>query len=78
MSYSTEFFAIGLEARSKPAKTIILVGWEKPPWGWLKLNSVGLAINNPGKVGGGGLFCDHEVLSSKCLEQLANRKHKLV
>ena len=54
------------------------MGWEKPPWGWLKLNFVGLAINNPGKVGGGGLFCDHEVLSSKCLEQLANRKHKLV
>ena len=78
MSYNTEFFAIGLEARSKPAKTIIPVGWEKPSWGWLKLNSDGSAINNPGKAGGGGLFRDHEVLGSKCLEQLANREHKLV
>ena len=49
-----------MEARSKPAKTIIPVGWEKPPWGWLKLNSDGSAINNPGKAGGGGLFRDHE------------------
>ena len=78
LRYNTEFFAIGLEARSKPTKTIIPMGWEKPLWGRLKLNSVGLAINNPSKVGGGGLFRDHEVLGSKCLEQLANREHKLV
>ena len=31
LRYSTEFFVIGLEARSKPAKSIIHVGWEKPP-----------------------------------------------
>ena len=60
MSYNTEFFAIGLEARSKLAKTIIPVGWEKPLWGWLKLNFDGLTINNPGKTSGGGLFRDHE------------------
>ena len=36
------------------------MGWEKPPWGWLKLNYDGSAINNPGKAGEGGLFCDHE------------------
>ena len=78
LRYSIEFFAIGLEARSKLAKTIIHVGWEKPLWGWLKLNSDGSAINNPDKAGGGGLFRDHEVLGSKCLEQLANREHKLV
>ena len=60
MRYSTEFFAIGLEAKSKPVKTIIPVGWEKPPWGWLKLNSDGSSINNLGKAGVGGLFRDHE------------------
>ena len=60
MRYSIECFAIGLEAKSKPAKSIIPVGWEKPPWGWLKLNSDGLTINNPGKAGGDGLFRDHE------------------
>ncbi|XP_030936138.1 uncharacterized protein LOC115961271 [Quercus lobata] len=32
----------------------------QPPWGWLKLNSNGSAINNTGKAGGGGLFHDHE------------------
>ena len=31
LRYSIEFFAIGLEVRSKPAKSIIHVGWEKPP-----------------------------------------------
>ena len=60
LRYSTKFFAVGLEARSKPVKSIIPVGWEKPPWGWLKLNSDGSALNNPGKVGGGGLLRDHE------------------
>ena len=43
-----------------PAKTIILVGWEKPLRGWLKLNSDGSALKNPCKAGGGGLFRDHE------------------
>ena len=36
------------------------MGWEKPLWGWLKLNFDGSTLNNPGKAGGGGLLRDHE------------------
>ena len=60
LRHIAEFYVIGLEARIRPSKTIVLVGWEKPPSGWLKLNSDGLALKNPGKAGGRGLFRDHE------------------
>ena len=34
------------------------VCWEKPPFGWLKLNTDGLADGNPGMAGCGGLLRD--------------------
>ena len=48
---SVEFFPIGLNAKLPKAKSIVAVGWEKPPMGWVKLNSNGSALGNPGRVG---------------------------
>ena len=41
-------------------KKVIQVAWEKPPMGWMKLNSNGSALGNPGKAGEGGLIHDHQ------------------
>ena len=47
-------FSIGLNAKLPKAKSIVAVGWEKPPMGWVKLNSDGYALGNPRRVEGGG------------------------
>ncbi|WMV46072.1 hypothetical protein MTR67_039457 [Solanum verrucosum] len=36
------------------------ISWEKPPQNILKLNTDGSALNNPGKIGGGGILRDHK------------------
>lgn len=58
--YNIEFYSIGLEAKIKQSKTIVPVGWEKPPRGWMKLNSDGLVLRNLRRAGGGGLIQDHD------------------
>ncbi|XP_030958826.1 uncharacterized protein LOC115980745 [Quercus lobata] len=55
-----EFFAIGFASKIKQQKSIVPVGWEKPPRGWLKLNTDGSAMRNPERAGGGGLIRDHD------------------
>ncbi|GLT63476.1 hypothetical protein SLA2020_360390 [Shorea laevis] len=45
-------------AEAKP-KNIISVGWSPPPSGFVKLNSDGSALGNPGMAGAGGLLRDH-------------------
>lgn len=35
------------------------MSWEKPPEGWVKLNTNGLALGNLGKAEGGGLIRNH-------------------
>ncbi|KAK9991626.1 hypothetical protein SO802_026611 [Lithocarpus litseifolius] len=57
---SVEFFSIGIITKTRQLKTIVPVGWEKPPRGWLKLNSDGSAMRNPERAGGGGLIRDHD------------------
>ena len=57
---SAEFFAIGSKDRCNKMKKVIRVAWEKPPLGWLKLNTDGSALGNPGKAEGGGLIRDHQ------------------
>ena len=57
---SVEIFSIGTNSRLNRTKAVIPVAWEKPPIGWLKLNSDGSALGNPGKVRGGGLIRDHQ------------------
>ena len=53
---SAEFFAIRSKDRCNKLKKVIRVAWEKPPLGWLKLNTNGSTLGNPGKAGGGGLI----------------------
>ena len=66
MQCSNEFYSISLEAKIKPSKTIVLVGWEKPLKGSMKLNSDGSTLRNPRRVGRrgaggkGGLIQDHD------------------
>lgn len=57
---SAEFFSIGAKIRCNRMKKMIQVAWEKPPTGWIKLNSDGSALGNPGKAGGGVLIRDHQ------------------
>ena len=36
------------------------VRWEKPQVGWVRLNTDGSAIGNPGRAGGGGILQDDQ------------------
>lgn len=51
---SAEFFSIGLASKTKPLKTIVPVGWEKPQRGWMKLNTDGSTMRSANRAGGGG------------------------
>ncbi|XP_043725773.1 uncharacterized protein LOC122672350 [Telopea speciosissima] len=42
----------------KPAQVIREVWWCRPPLGWVKLNSDGCSLGNPGRVGAGGILHD--------------------
>ena len=46
--------------KTKQLKTVVPVGWEKPPRGWMKLNTDGSAMKNSDRAGGGGLIRDHD------------------
>lgn len=43
---SIEFFSFGMNIKLPKVKTIVAVGWEKPPVGWEKLNSHVLYFTN--------------------------------
>ncbi|XP_015064594.1 uncharacterized protein LOC107009770 [Solanum pennellii] len=47
-------------ASYKHAIMVKEVTWEKPQQPFLKLNTVGSALNNPGKIGGGGIVRDYQ------------------
>ena len=49
---------LNLEPPSVAVQKCMLVGWIKPPCGWVKLNCDGSARNNPGSSGGGGILRD--------------------
>ena len=57
---NAEFYFIGLSSKTKQLKNVVSVGWEKPLRGWVKLNTDRSAMKNPERVGGGGLFRNHD------------------
>jgi len=44
----------------KHETTITQVNWKTPPTDIFKLNTDGSAMNNSGKIGGGGILRDHQ------------------
>ena len=49
---AAEFSFLGMNGRKARVKTIIQVGWTLPPVQWVKLNSDGSSMGNPGRAGG--------------------------
>ncbi|XP_042487154.1 uncharacterized protein LOC122067387 [Macadamia integrifolia] len=49
-----------LENSSQPMLRILEVHWCKPMRSWVKLNSDGCSLGNPGRAGGGGILGDHD------------------
>ena len=44
---------MGLPSKAKQLKNVVSVGWEKPPKGWVKLNTDRSAMQNPDRAGVG-------------------------
>ena len=51
-----EFLYLGMIEKHNPVKVKIQVQWLPPPVNWVKLNSDGPSMGNPGLAGGGGLI----------------------
>ena len=58
MAKAIEYAYLGTNGRSSGLRTTIKVSWHCPPANWVKLNTDGSSIGNPGLVGGGGLVCN--------------------
>ena len=56
---AAEFAFLGVNERLRCSLTVIQIWWHPPPENWFKLNSNGSSLGNPGKVGGGGVICNH-------------------
>ncbi|GLT35133.1 hypothetical protein SLA2020_096110 [Shorea laevis] len=55
-----EFWSSNPLSCSTTRKQIRLISWEPPPTGWIKLNTNGSVISNPGTTSCGGLFWDSQ------------------
>ena len=53
---AVEFAFLGVNGRNVRVKTIIQVRWTSPLVQWVKLNSDGSSMGNPGRAGGGGII----------------------
>lgn len=60
LSKSSEFFHCTMSPRNAPRMTTKLIKWEKPASEWVKLNTVGSSLGNPGIAGCGGLVWDED------------------
>ena len=54
------FFRAARNSIIKSSKLLIMVRWNKPSNGWVKLNTDGSALGNPGRARGGGLIRDSD------------------
>lgn len=41
---------------SSRGKEVVLVSWDKPQRGWVKLNTSGSSLENPSRLRAGGIF----------------------
>ncbi|OMO95713.1 hypothetical protein CCACVL1_05300 [Corchorus capsularis] len=60
MSKAVEFFAINGKMKPLPLGSVIPVSWQPPGAAWLKLNTGGSSLGNPGLAGAGAVIRDHE------------------
>lgn len=58
MSNSVEYYFCAYPKKGKPHMVIKQVHWDKPAVGWMKLNTDGSSLGNPGLAGGGGVIRD--------------------
>ena len=56
MAKAIEYAYLETNGRSSGLHTTIKVSWHRPPANWVKLNTNGSFIRNPGLAGGGGLI----------------------
>lgn len=54
----TEFYFCAYPSRTPKRQVLREIRWERPPRGWVKLNTDGSSLGNPGTAGGGGLVRD--------------------
>ena len=58
LAKAAEYVYYGVNSRFSPTRSIIQIKWLQPPLNWVKLNSDGPSLGNPGQAGGGGLIRD--------------------
>ena len=58
INQALEYFYYVWKIRKQNHLVTISVRWMKPPMDWLKLNTNGASLGNPGKAGGGGVIRD--------------------
>ena len=56
LAKAAEMAYLGITEKHVKSKTKIQVRWLPPPFSWMKLNSDGSSMGNPGLAGGGGLI----------------------
>ena len=57
---NAEFYSFGINSKVQKLKSVISIGWTKPPEGWAKLNFDGFVMGSTGKAGEGGVIRNHE------------------